>query len=648
MDVWGQWLPNATLKVTQGNTTFPTTDKVSRIALNTAGTYRIELTAPDHEPIVLDFEFDGSDSVGGFARNTESAIAGGFALSREKRDVLDHGNKTVHTVYLGLNHKWFAPSGRPARVGNEIELLQDGENAFKRLATDMKAAEASIMTATWWFEGSFELERTLDPTEPAAARQKRTVQAIYDSSPATKRVMVNQFAAQDGSLSWITVDSTLRARGAAAGDKFEFLGQSNPTAGTFRYDPPAVSFADRVKAHRPHTAGREFDTTPPLTRSIAPRDINLTQWPVSLELPIASYHQKFHVIDERIAYIGGMNLRATDWDTSEHKVFDPRRMAFDASVASRQAVIEKSKTPDNGPRKDYMLRIVGPAVSDAKNVFATRWNYLRQQGVENADKATAVVSPVGLTADEAGGPQVQVTATMPGPFWEYAIAESWLRAVSQAESFIYIEDQYFRAPTLNAAIAARMRQVPGLQLVVITKPVNEWTDPGCAWTARTNTAFASEFPTRYHLFQLRSFDTAPSFGIDEVAGKFADIDVHAKMLIIDDKFMSVGSANKNDRGMVYEGELNAAVFDATWVKAQREKIITNILGAVPPSDWISALRAQAKQNDETRARWESEGNDLNLNGAPLPAGFTPAGFIYSLTFRPLDKCLVEGVGPDMT
>ena len=40
------------------------------------------------------------------------------------------------------------------------------------------------------------------------------------------------------------------------------------------------------------------------------------------------------VVDDEVAYIGGMNLRRVDWDTSDHEVFDARRMLFDVFAHS--------------------------------------------------------------------------------------------------------------------------------------------------------------------------------------------------------------------------------------------------------------------------------------------------------------------------
>ena len=95
--------------------------------------------------------------------------------------------------------------------------------------------------------------------------------------------------------------------------------------------------------------------------SLPARLVDLTQWPVGIEVQHASYHQKFMVIDHDVAYVGGMNFRRVDWDTNEHRVFDHRRMLFDATQSEREAVMTKEELPDTGPRKDYILRIHGPA-----------------------------------------------------------------------------------------------------------------------------------------------------------------------------------------------------------------------------------------------------------------------------------------------
>jgi phosphatidylserine/phosphatidylglycerophosphate/cardiolipin synthase-like enzyme len=159
------------------------------------------------------------------------------------------------------------------------------------------------------------------------------------------------------------------------------------------------------------------------------------------------------------------------------------------------------------------------------------------------------------------------------------------------------------------------------------------------------------FPTRYRLVQLRAFDTQVTWGFDETDCHFVDMDVHSKMLIVDDEFMSVGSCNKNNRGVFYEGELNVAVHDRAWVTAERRRVFANMLqqSNVPDTvdGWWAAFEAQRLWNDAVRQRWSDEGNDISLDGAPLPDNLRPRGFVYTLTPGPVRDCLIEDVGPDV-
>jgi hypothetical protein len=125
------------------------------------------------------------------------------------------------------------------------------------------------------------------------------------------------------------------------------------------------------------------------------------------------------------------------------------------------------------------------------------------------------------------------------------------------------------------------------------------------------------------------------------------------MLIVDDKFMSIGSANKNNRGIVYEGEMNVAILDAEFVRAQRRRILANMLpaGTAATDDasvWFSQMKSAAAANDAVYRAWDAEGGDISLDGAAMPAKYVPKGFIYTLDPRAVSECLIESVGPDQT
>lgn len=657
LDLWAQPLPPTLgrLSITSGGAPVEMTGwPIVSVALTEARSFDLALDADAHDPLTAHVEFDGTTALDAVSVTTGlDAIRAGVSVSHDRRDVSGR-SLPVHSIYLGLRHEWFSAEGRPARRGNRVELMTSGEDAWGRVAMDLEAATDRIHAATWWWESDFELVRdaATHVTSTAAERQANTVLGIFDASPATKRVIVGQLLGQDGSLSWLTVDSDLRARAVATGDRFEFMGQANMSSGMFFFEIPPFYYRDVLMARRPDVAGRTFDDEQAIESTVPGHDVDLTAWPVSVDIEHGSYHQKFGVIDGRVAWVGGMNFRRVDWDTNQHLVFEPRRMLFDATTADRMAVAAHDALPDTGPRKDFLARIEGPIVEDVDEMFHQRWEFLRDTGVDYAANTSAfeVARGQGGFGD---GVQAQITATLPDPFWEHAIAETWFNAVNQAERYIYIEDQYFRVPMLEYAIAQRMRDNPSLELVVITKPVNETTDPGCFWTYTTARDLATRFPDRFHLYQLRSFDVQVTWGIDETESRFQDMDVHSKILIVDDVFMSVGSCNKNNRGIVYEGELNVAVYDPAWVTRERRRLLGLILpdGTTPSDDvagWIGQLDDAASWNQYVWDNWDAEGGDISLDGAPVPMMYSPEGFVYPLVFGLPSDCLIEGIGPDMT
>ena len=223
---------------------------------------------------------------------------------------------------------------------------------------------------------------------------------------------------------------------------------------------------------------------------------------------------------------------------------------------------------------------------------------------------------------------------MPAPFHEHAIAETWFNAVRNAERFVYIEDQYFRVPMLHEALARRMDERLDLKLVVVTKAVGK-LDPGCAQTRAAHAFFAQRYPERFQYLTLKTFDP--------VAGRHAGyvpIDVHAKMLVVDDVFMSVGSANKNNRGIVYEYELNAAVHDRAFVTASRRRMLKSLDPSMPETDdasvWFAHIQRAAKDNERR----------MKANQDPDRAIELPSGFFYPLGVP--SGCAYPNVGPDAT
>ncbi|MBL6975050.1 MAG: hypothetical protein ISR64_04900 [Deltaproteobacteria bacterium] len=550
------------------------------------------------------------------------------------------------TLYLGLDHLWFAGSGRPARSGNQVDLLMDGEELWEKTLTDLAMAQSHIRGSTWWWQSDFEMVRP-EGHESLTEEQRRanTALAVLDQVPAVKRLLINRFSPDSVTgAAYMNTDPDIRLRGTTPDDGFEVMLQGNgvavPLSGTWEGVAPDFSFGHRV------AAGAEFmDETFPGDDAISSA--------VTETFDAASFHQKAFAMDGRVAYISGMNVKSTDWDTSEHRVFDSGRMKFATGNDERLRVKQKLQLPDLGPRKDYGIRVEGPAAMDVDDVLRVRWDL----GIEAMDMYWEQASPFPLLppAAETGSTVCQVVATQPPPITEQSILETWIKALSNATSFVFIEDQYFRMPILNQVILDTLLARPWVTLVVVTKPVS-FTDGGKKFTVESDGLFRDNAPQRYLLLQLKSFDAVerqdPQPGDETDTFYFVNMDVHSKILIVDDLYLSVGSCNKNNRGLLYEGELNLSVLDGTWTREARRRIYRNLVGPAlagqvsdDPDANFALLGQTAEHNAGVEAFWHEKGAEIAPGDiAATVESHHPEGFVYPLSFTP--DYLLE-VGPDV-
>lgn len=537
------------------------------------------------------------------------------------------GASCTRDVFVGLDHPIYAASGRAPKEGNVVSLHMDGESywaAVYEALTERRTARVNL--TTWWWQSDFELVRgAAHTTEPASERKKNTMIELLKGRE-TARVVVARFAeGVAGGMAYLNSDPELRAFGSDPNDHFEVMLQSNrveaPFQGEYQPDPIVIDFAARVRAN-PTYAKAIFDEAP------------ATQQGALESIEVASFHQKGLVVGGEVAFVSGMNVKSTDWDTNKHEVFEPKRMIFTATTAERAAVVNKEALPDRGPRKDYGLRIEGPAARDVDDVLRVRWEH----GIATAAMFDGDHTPIELLPPMAppGNTPCQVVATLPPPIAERSIFETQAKATRQAKNFIYIEDQYFRAPMLDAVILEAMRENPDLYLVVITKPIS-LSDGGKKWSVISDKSYRDEFPERYLLLQLQAWDKVAD------VHHFESMDTHSKITFVDDDYLCVGSANKNNRGYLYEGELDAAVYDRAMVSPARLRVLQNLVGEAHADEMAAAttgkqifelLRRVADENAAFQAATES---DANAKGAP-------SGFVYPLAFSPE---FVIDVGPDV-
>ncbi len=453
-------------------------------------------------------------------------------------------------------YDWFTQheDSPPPRGGNHVEVLVDGEQAWSRVADDLEQATDEVQIATWMCRPDIELRRPLEL-------------ALTDS-PARSRhrlgVMLERLAARDrrvrlliwGMASTPILDPWMRRWYWRGHDNIDVLQQDHPTL-------------------------------------------------------IGSHHQKTMTIDGRVGYCGGMNLKENDWDTTDHHAWEPRRFPHSADAHQRAEATRHVALPPFAPRHDLMVRMEGPAVGDLLQNFAQRW----QQSLEarrkklvpritdalrrrlGGEPAPSLPTPP-TEQPQAGATWVQIVRTQPGG--ESGILKAYYRAIYNARRYIYIENQYFRSPDIGRALAQALTANPRLRLVVVVWPINEgeasFIDPSGYYTAKTLAAIREARPD----FELsRLLVVADDAGGDR---RWVPIDVHAKIMIIDDVWLTVGSANINDRGFKTEGEINAVVLDEQLAKDLRKRLMAEHLGIAKEDPRLDTV-------DEAFDLWDRHGRE---------------------------------------
>ncbi|MCB9544742.1 MAG: phosphatidylserine/phosphatidylglycerophosphate/cardiolipin synthase family protein [Myxococcales bacterium] len=629
-DVWGR-LPDRKATLIVQRVDGPSVKLIGYLEpvilrLQEPGRYRLEASIPDHLTEVMFFEVGADGSMPVPADQVTH-----WSFSADARTLNDADVK-VHSLYLGLEHRYFAASGPAPRRGNEIELFDNGQEAFKSLADDFAGVQESAHISLWLMKEEFELTR--DPDYAAvseAERRQNTILAWLDRLQGTRRVLLNEYWGDSDFINEVAVlDDGLQARAERAGDGIELMLQPNETEVPYREAIPLRddewSYRDRLLEVSPAWAERDFLNEETFKPSVYDRDVRWT------DLQIGSWHQKFYVLDDRIAYVGGMNMNHADWDTGDLEVFNPLRMPIDADRAERDAVAAGRAEPGTRPRRDYMTRVQGRLVDDVQALFQKRWDLAIMRGDAYSEGSTPFTRTVPVDPrGQVPGVEAQLNVTTPMPFWEHSNLEGMRKMIESAESYIYIEDQYFRMPVLNEVIHRRMNDLPWLKLIVFTVPV-DYSDPGRKWTAISHREFQQKFPERYLLLTLKASDFREIDG--KVQGTFVGVDLHSKMLIVDDVMMSVGSCNKNNRGLIYEGEANLLIRDAEFVGQQRRRIWRDLVGPGHEAELedvdgaFELFKRQAEYNQRVYDIWDDA--DFELPPSRFNDSLVPQGRVFPL------------------
>ena len=266
-----------------------------------------------------------------------------------------------------------------------------------------------------------------------------------------------------------------------------------------------------------------------------------------------SHHQKVAIIDGQIAFMGSADICQDRWDTSAHVARDPQRV-------SRKDQAYK-------PYHEVQAVFAGEPVRSLVDLFADRWQYATGETLEpsrfTVDNDGLFESfPVTLPMPVA---DVGFSRTVPGGVARehvHEIRDLYVRAIHAAKRFIYIETQYLTSSCVRDALVARMKdpRKPKLDIVMMLpqKP-EKFKEEVFIGIPQGGVVDAVVQAAKDHGHALGLYNVATP---DEASpgGPPIFVYVHAKLMIVDDVFFTMGSANLANRSMTVDSEINA-----TWV-----------------------------------------------------------------------------------
>lgn len=269
----------------------------------------------------------------------------------------------------------------------------------------------------------------------------------------------------------------------------------------------------------------------------------------------ASHHQKVVVIDDAIAFSGGIDLTCRRWDTCAHAADDARR------------IVQGSPYP---PFHDLAMMVDGGAARALGDLARERWRRATHESLEPPDLQQRGWRPrIEWRRGETAAPgwpeeippsvtNVEVAISRTEPALDGApgmreIENLYLDMIAAARRSIYIENQYFTADRVGEMLAARLAEPHGPEIVVVLRELSHgWLEELTMQTLRTRL-----------IQKLRAADAHGRLTISYpyIAGleEGTCIDVHAKLIIVDDDYVRIGSANLANRSMGLDTECDLTI-----------------------------------------------------------------------------------------
>ena len=353
-------------------------------------------------------------------------------------------------------------------------------------------------------------------------------------------------------------------------------------------------------------------------------------------------HAKVVVIDGTEAFLVGSPFANGYWDDSRHRPVDDRRPARELG---------------GRPLHDLSFAVRGPAVAELGAQFAELWNEVSESPEAHQRIPIAATGPAPRAIRVVRTAPRRVLPAHPGGLAE--ILPTIEAGLAAARSLVYIEHQYLSARPVIDALAAALVREPSLEVIVVLNQNPDVTAYRGWQNARLREAGLLAHP-RVGLFALWSVGAGfcpPRRGVNQLF-------VHSKVLVVDDVWATVGSANLDgvslhSYGDDFQGFVGRRVFrhvrnfDVNLTFDDRDDALSGAVRDLRTRLWsehlgVESRRLAVRPAGGWLAFWRSRAarNVSALAGGADAA--SPVGFVlpYSTRSRPREQLAEVGVGPD--
>ena len=250
-----------------------------------------------------------------------------------------------------------------------------------------------------------------------------------------------------------------------------------------------------------------------------------------------SHHQKIAILDNTLAVCGGIDMTVKRWDTRDHEEDNPLRKTprgqpyepwHDATMMMEGEVSDALSELG----RDRWVRAGGKPLLPVKARRESLWPDDLEPTFENIEVGIARTRAAHRDWDEV-----------------QEIKQLFLEHVRRAKHFIYAESQYFASSAVAEAIIERMQEDDPPEIVVVhPENADGWLEQQAMDHARAELVRCIEAIDHRHRFSIWT----PATGDTAIY-------VHAKIMIVDDEILRIGSANLNNRSMGLDSECDVFI-----------------------------------------------------------------------------------------